>query len=184
VYRLFLTWLLIGTCSPLLAADTSASGKPYVVSYRFSLLKKENCVWTRAGKARGKTGTPLNCSFDGPNNLVLQLDVRDTSSTQSTFYRAGFKLLEATKDKKQRVVHHSTIAARPDVPARMTSGNRDGDRVEVELAVNERMTLATAPKSTTSSNLGTSMMQMANPRIIITGEEEERIGVVPPKKVR
>lgn len=128
----------------------------------------------------GKTGTPLSCNFDGPNSLVLQLDVRDMPGTQSAFYVAEFKLLEATKDKKQRVVHHPTIATKAGVPARLRTGDKDGDRVEVELTISEGMTLATDPKPSTRSNLGMSMMQMVNPRIIITEEEEERLGIVPP----
>ena len=164
----------------------------YTAKIKFLEVRQKQAVNMQT-EVSGVVGTPLKTDFSGNcmgRRLMLQL--QDIPGGKPTKYVAQFQWVETQKDGKESVLFAPKVMTTAGVPAVVKVGDEKGDRFQLDLTVTEGTPAANKPKPATStltssirpapsasSNLGTSLMHMVDPRIIITGEEEERLSVVP-----
>jgi hypothetical protein len=200
--RLLLACLLLGLCHSAAAETAStASGTRYVVKFKFLKVDQKGTRNTAiASEVAGTKGTPLRTDLRVPNGMVLKLDIREVADSQPTYYVAEFKLIEAKKDGKQKVLAKPTILTAVGCPASLKIGAEASDRIEVNLIVNEKVSAEDGGKKATQSptknyqpcplaeldqtrdNTPPSRIIMGGvePRIIIQDEEEERLSIPTP----
>lgn len=199
--RVFLTCVLLAACTQAVATEPASSTTDTRYTVKFKLLRVEGeQATTIEREVTGVRGTPLKCKFNGPNGLVLNLDVRDEANsqpplrTQPTTYIAELKLVEATNDSEQRVLSQPKVATVAGCPAKLLVGDKKGDRVELDLIIKEGMAGATKSQAVVqdatnskkqkyfpSTTYGMSLMKMVDPRALIQEEEELIEDVVPPR---
>ena len=181
--------------APHVVADDTAllpNAVHYTAKIKFVEVRQKLTTEMRTEVA-GVVGTPLKTDFSGKGfGRRLMLQLQDIPGGKPTKYVAQFQWVETQKDGKESVLFAPKVMTTAGVPAVVKVGDEKGDRFQLDLTVTEGTPAANKPKPATStltssirpapsasSNLGTSLMHMVDPRIIITGEEEERLGVVP-----
>ena len=169
--RFVFACLLIGSwCHAAVAADSgpTANVPGYVAKIKLLRVEDGKQVIAVETEVTGTKGMPLKTNLDGKDGLVLKLEMRNVSGGAPPQYIAHFTLVEE-KNGKEIVLSAPTITTTAGRPAKLMVGQEKGDRIEVDLTVRE-VVLAASPR-------GTSLMEMVNPRIIISDEEEDRMEI-------
>lgn len=164
----------------------STNAARYVAKIKFLKVSDGKEVIAVETEVIGTKGTPLKATLGSKNELTLKVEMQDTSCNPSR-YVAQFNLVEIKGDKTT-VLSRPTLMTTIGEPAKILLGKEKGDRLEVDFTVREIASTANEPKSpahglakseqppvSAASSLGTSLMMMVNPRIIIQEEEEPRV---------
>jgi hypothetical protein len=196
---LFAVCLLIVSSCQIADEPPCPTGKPgYVVKIRFLEVRQAK-TFGASTEVGGIRGSPLKIEVARILERRLYLEVQEVPGTQPTQYLVELRGSEVQQDGSLKVLFEPKLVTTVGRPATLKIGERQGDRIEVEISVREDTVAIPAasgqpnqPKPRTTapatgkppppsvpSNLGTSRMQMVDPRLIIQEEEEERLPVQP-----
>lgn len=165
----------------------------YVAKIKFLEVRQKQTTTVQTELA-GVVGTSLKFDLDSPSmGRRLKLQLQDMAGGRPSQYLAEFQWVEIQKDGTVKVLFAPKLVTTVGVPATIKVGDEKSDQFQVDLTITEGASAANKTKPAAQnptnsvqssvsvpSSLGTSLMHMVNPRIIITGEEEERLSVVQP----
>ena len=166
--RLAAALILFGCCHVAASDTPPPTAARYVAKVKFMRVDGGKQIVTVETEVTGTKGTPLKADLSGEDGLILKLEMRDLPSGQPTQYLAQFRLTNG-----RQVLSAPTLVTTTGRPAKLTVGQEKGDRIEVDLVVGE----IGAASSAASGQVG--FVSCGSPRIIIQGEEEEKLPVAP-----
>jgi Flp pilus assembly secretin CpaC len=136
---LLIVCVLLGSCCHVAAdeADPAPNATRVVAKIKFVEVRQKK-IMTVEAEVTGTKGTPLNIDLGGPNRgRQLRLEMHDVADTQPPQYFAQFRLVEMKQGRVQKVLAEPALVTVVGRPAKFVSGAEKGDRIEVDLTVNE-----------------------------------------------
>jgi len=139
--RFILACLLVGSCCHAVADDAALAPNPtrFATKIKFvEVRQKQKQTMTVETEVTGTKGTPLKIDLGGQSmGRQLRLEMHDVPETQPPQYFAQFRLVEVKKGRVQKVLAEPALVTVVGRPAKFVSGAEKGDRIEIDLTVNE-----------------------------------------------
>jgi hypothetical protein len=137
--RLLIVCLLAGSCCHAVADEAAPVPNTTRFVAKIKLVEvREKQTMTVETEVKGTKGTPLKIDLDGQSmGRQLRLEMHDVPDTQPPQYFVQFRLVEVKKGRVQKVLAEPALVTLVGSPAKFVSGAEKGDRIEIDLTVNE-----------------------------------------------
>jgi hypothetical protein len=136
--RFLIACMLLGSWCHAAAEETAspAAAPRYAAKIKFLKIDRGRQIMAVNTEVAGTAGMPLKTTLRGRNGLVLKLEMQDVAGSAPAQYLARFKLVE-TGRHKEIVLSEPTLVTTVGHPAKLMVGEKDGDRLELDLVVRE-----------------------------------------------